>query len=141
MLYAFTIFDINCNMTQCTNPRNDSLVMIYNFKNLLLFQIVNKGLETRLRIAVTLEAKGGRPWRAHRYWNDWTLIFDTIHIKTIQQNTAYISVVPVKMAHLLDLNRREVGVGDFVLLPKVDMDSFLDNLKVRKATMYSESSV
>ena len=45
------------------------------------------------------------------------------------------------MAHLLDLNRREVGVGDFVLLPKVDMDSFLDNLKVRKAINYVSTYV
>ena len=29
------------------------------------------------------------------------------------------------------MDRREAGVGDFVLLPKADMESFLDNLKVR----------
>ena len=26
---------------------------------------------------------------------------------------------------------REVGVGDFVLLPKIEMESFLENLKLR----------
>ena len=33
----------------------------------------------------------------------------------------------------MDFGRREPGVGDFVLLPKLDMESFLDNLKVRHA--------
>ena len=28
---------------------------------------------------------------------------------------------------------RQVGVGDFVLLPRVDMESFLENLKIRHA--------
>ncbi len=28
-------------------------------------------------------------------------------------------------------SNKEVGVGDFVLLPKVDMDNFLSNLEIR----------
>ena len=31
---------------------------------------------------------------------------------------------------------KEVGVGDFVLLPQINMESFLENLKVRHSGGY-----
>ena len=31
-------------------------------------------------------------------------------------------------------NDKEVGVGDFVLLPQINMENFLENLKVRHAS-------
>ena len=41
-----------------------------------------------------------------------------------------VSIGPVKNKNFVFI---QVGVGDFVLLPKIDMDSFLSNLKARHA--------
>ena len=34
------------------------------------------------------------------------------------------------------MNAKEAGVGDFVLLPTIDMDNFLSNLEVRYKAGY-----
>ena len=31
----------------------------------------------------------------------------------------------------MNYDEKEVGVGDFVLLPQINMESFLENLKIR----------